>query len=291
MAKKIETKKEEKVETIDIDTLRKEMTSYINDQVKKGFSVELERSHKRLIREKNRKIIFRDLIIILLLALCGYLSYRLYTTGYFDKYLIKTTKEDKKVEKKENTQEEPKNNKPSLDDLKEEYSKYLNRICINENSKYIKEYYDGNMTVELKNYITLNSIDSSNISDEDEYSIISEEAFKNVYETIFTDEYTSKSFNYNGIEVKFISAMKSYITDKVLEKEDSNIKREIIDIDNTDDIKITTVEGLIKDKKLYNVVTNEEVKNYDNKNLSTYEDDLTKVTYTFNKDGKLLKIA
>ena len=294
MAKRIETKKEEKVETLDIDTVKKELTTYINDQVRKGFSVELERAHKRLIREKNKKIIFRDLIIIILLALCGYLSYRLYTTGYLDKYLIKVkpVENNKKESKKETPKkEEPKDNKPSLDELKEEYGKYLNRICINENSKYLEDYYSGNITTELKNYIVVNSIDSNDIKNEDEYSMISEEAFKETYEKIFEDEYTNKSFEYNGIEVRFISSMKSYITDKVLKKEETNIQREIIDIDNKDNIKITTVEGLIKDKKLYNVVTNEEVKDYDNKKLSSYEDDLTKVTYTFNKDGKLLKIA
>ena len=294
MAKRIETKKEEKVETLDIDTVKKELTTYINDQVRKGFSVELERAHKRLIREKNKKIVFRDLIIIILLALCGYLSYRLYTTGYLDKYLIKVkpVESNKKESKKETPKkEEPKDNKPSLDELKEEYGKYLNRICINENSKYLEDYYSGNITTELKNYIVVNSIDSNDIKNEDEYSMISEEAFKETYEKIFEDEYTNKSFEYNGIEVRFISSMKSYITDKVLKKEETNIQREIIDIDNKDNIKITTVEGLIKDKKLYNIVTNEEVKDYDNKKLSSYEDDLTKVTYTFNKDGKLLKIA
>ena len=152
--------------------------------------------------------------------------------------------------------------------------------------------YDGNLTTELKNYIVLNSMDIEELEKEEEYNIISDETFKEAYEKIFADDYTSKTFKYNGAHVRYITAMKSYITDNILEKVDSNIKREIVDIKVEDEeVNITTIEGIVKDKKLYNIVTNEEVEDYDNKKISSYEDSLNKVTYTFDLDGKLIKIA
>ena len=55
-------------------------------------------------------------------------------------------------------------------------------------------------------------------------------------------------------DIKYMSTLKSYISSKALSNK-TNIKRQIFKIDVKDGvISITTVEGLIKDKKLYNVL-------------------------------------
>ena len=84
--------------------------------------------------------------------------------------------------------------------------------------------------------------------------------------------------------------MNSYITNTILSKEKPNIKREIVSIAESDDkVVITTIEGLVKNKKLYNIVNNEEVKDYKKDSLSNYKKYLNEVTYIFNNE-KLIGI-
>ena len=79
--KKIETK-----EISEINNIKEELTDYINIQIKKNFTEEVEKANKRLIREKNKKIFTRNLIIIILLFIIAFLLYLLYDNHYFDKY-------------------------------------------------------------------------------------------------------------------------------------------------------------------------------------------------------------
>lgn len=288
---------EEKKETIDLKKIKKELTDYVDEQIKKNSSSELEKANKRLIKEKNKKILVKNIVIIFLIVLVCFLIYLLYGTGYFNKFLVEDTNNETKVieDSKEvvnDNKVETKTDEATLDELKEEYSMYLDNIYISENSEYIKDYYNGKLTTELKNYITLNKININDLEKEDEYNIIDEDLFETTYENIFNDNYTNKTFKYNSITIRYLSSLKLYITDSIIKKDSTNIKREIIDIKVSDDgIVITTVEGLIKDKKLYNILSNEQIEDYDNKNLSNYEDSLNKVVYTFNINGKLLKIA
>ena len=199
-----------------------------------------------------------------------------------------------KSEKEENINnktEEPKKEEISLEDLIKKYGSYLNNIVISENSDYLNDFYEGNLTTELKNYIAFNLINLEDLEKEEDYNIIPDELVAENYKNIFEDKYVNKSFKYNGETIKYISSLKSYITDKILDSEETNIKREIIHIETKDNkVVITTVEGIVKNKKLYNVISKEEVKEYDNKKLSNYVDSLNKVSYIFNEDGKLENI-
>ena len=77
------TKKEK--DLVDISKVKEELTDYVNIQIQKNFTAELERANKRLIKEKNKKIMKKNIIILLLLILVGYLVYLLYDNRYFDK--------------------------------------------------------------------------------------------------------------------------------------------------------------------------------------------------------------
>ena len=77
-AKKTEVVKEEK---IDVETIKKELKDYVTIEIKNNFNNEIEKANKRLLREKNKKIITRDIIIIILLAVIGYLVYLLYSNN------------------------------------------------------------------------------------------------------------------------------------------------------------------------------------------------------------------
>lgn len=292
MVKKKETEKVVKKsskETINIESLKEELTEYIDKSIKKEFISELEKSYKRTIREKNKKIIIKNMFITGLLFIIVCLIFIMNKNNYFDKFFIednntKQVKVTKTKEENTNTEEEP-----TLDELKEEYSYLLDNIYINENSSYLSDYYNGNLTSELKNYLTLNFLDIDSFPQEDNYQIIDKESFTNEYQKHFNDKYQNKTFNYNGNLIRYINKLDSYLSDDIINKNSTNIIREITDIKVSDDkVLITTTEALSYDNKLYNIITNEEISD-DINDLLSYTDKLNTVTYTF-EDNKLISI-
>lgn len=293
MAKaKEETKKEVKKENIDLSKVKEELKEYIEVQVKKGISEELEKSNKKLLREKTKKIICKNIIIIILLAIICFLLFLLYEAKFFDKYFDNEYNvNNNQVEKETNTNEEKKEEEKkeiSLDELKRTYSYLLDNIYISENSTYVNDYYSGKLTNEIKNYIALNNLKEDNLLVEENYNIIDEEKLKEAFLKLFND-YENISFDFNGNKVRYLSKLNSYITDTIIDKLGTNIEREIININVDDNIVITTVEGLVLDNRLFNVLENAEIENYNNEPLSRYRNVLSVIKYTF-KDGKLLKI-
>ena len=295
MVKKKETEKVAKKnskETIDIESLKEELMEYIDKSIKKEFIIELEKSYKRTIREKNKKIIIKNMFITGLLFIIVCLVFIMNKNNYFDKFFIedKNTKQVKVTKNKEentNTEEEK---EPTLDELKEEYSYLLDNIYINENSSYLSDYYNGNLTSELKNYLTLNFLDIDSFPQEDNYQIIDRESFKEEYEKHFNNDYQNKTFNYNGNLIRYINKLESYLSDNIINKNNTNIIREITNIKVSDDkIIITTIEGLSHDNKLYNIITNEEITD-DPSDILSYPDKLNEIIYTFDKQNKLISI-
>ena len=294
MVKKKETEKEAKKtkkENTDLESLKEELTAYIDKSIKKEFIVELEKSYKRTIREKNKKIIIKNMFITGLLFIIVCLVFIMNKNNYFDKFFIednntKQVKVTKNKEEKANNEEEK---EPTLDELKEEYSYLLDNIYINENSSYVSDYYNGNLTSELKNYLTLNFLDIDSFPKEDNYQIIDKESFVNEFEKHFNDKYQNKTFNYNGNLIRYINKLDSYLSDDIINKNTTSIIREITNIKLSDNkISITTTEALSYDNKLYNIITNEEVTD-DINDILSYSDKLNTITYTF-EDNKLISI-
>ncbi|MBQ1812991.1 MAG: hypothetical protein II119_03465 [Bacilli bacterium] len=282
MVKKVEAK-----EGIDVTKLKKELTNYVDTQIKKGFNEELEKANKKVIREKNKKIFVKNVVIIILLCLIAFLLYLLNSVDYFDKFFIDEKESTKIIEKEEHKGEQIE--EKTFDALKEEYGYLLDNVIISENSEYINDYYNGNLTSSLKKYIALNNIDFDKLV-LDDYSVIDNSVLKEEYIKLFDDEYESDSFVYNSVKISYIEKLNSYITNTILSKEKPNIKREIVSIAESDDkVVITTIEGLVKNKKLYNIVNNEEVKDYKKDSLSNYKKYLNEVTYIFNNE-KLIGI-
>ena len=281
--------KETKTNDLDVKKLKKELKDYVDEEIKKGIYSEIDKGNKRLIKEKNRKIITRDIIIIILLAAIGGLLFLLYDNDYFDRYFNNDKKETKEVVNKEEKKEEEKEKKPTLDELKEKYANYLDRYYVSENNDYLEDFYKGELTEEIKKVMTLNNIDLGRY-EEDDYNIIDNDEVEKEYNYLFDTKYSAKSFKYNEKDVKYITKLDSYITDEKIEKKENNIKREIIKIEEeSDNILITTVEGKVVDNKIYNVFKDDEIGEYKD-NLKDYEDKLNTITYIFDKNKKLIKI-
>ncbi len=268
--------KDKKVENeeINLDSIKDELNLYIDKQVRKEINEELDKTTRKLIREKNKKILFRDLVIILLLCAIYYLFYLLYTNHYFDKNIItKPIIEEKKIQKKEIKEEKK-------EDLINKYSYLLDKIIINDKSKYLFDYYEGNLNKELKSYITFSNLE---IENDNNVFLVDEETFKETYEKIF-DDYMPVDFDYNGKEVSYIEKVKSFMINERIEKNQTRIKRNVVEVKEEDNnIEITTTEAIFKHNKVYNALTLEEI---DEKDIDSYN----KLTYVFNKDLKLIEI-
>ena len=268
-------------ENIDIRKIENNLKIYVDDEIKK----ELDKSNKRLIREKNKKILYRNIIILIMCIIILFLLYLLKTVHYFDRFFIETIDTNKTEIKEEINTEEKKDEKEQLIN---KYKNYLDNIYVNENSIYLKDFYTGNLTIELKEYIALNSLNLETYK-ENEYSIIDEDTIKKSISNLFgNDEVDIKDFNYNDTDIRYINKLNSFISNKTLSNNKTNIKREIIDVSIDDYINITTVEGIVDNQNIYNIFTKEKIGKYDN-NLIQNKDKLNIITYQF-KDTTLVKI-
>ncbi len=297
MAKKKDSQLELEVKDtkFDLDSLKDELKDYITLEIKKEFNDEVERVNKKLIKEKSRSILWKNIFIVILILIIGFLLYLMYNDGYFNRLFNKENtsnsiveednNKEEPIEKEEKPEEEPKEEvkKPTLEELKKEYASLLDNIYINEESEYLTNYYQGVLSNELKNYLVLNLVDFDALSKEDDCNIIDNDTIKNKYNLLFNDTYNSGNFSYNGNKIRYISKIDSYITSSLLEKKKTNIKREIINITlDEEKVIIETVEGLVKDNYIYNILTDEK---YEESELLTLKDKLTHVTYTFKNDN------
>jgi len=280
-------------ENIDLEKIKEELTDYVDLKIKKEMNEEIEKANKRVLREKNKKIMFRNVVIIILFLIIIFLLYLLNSVGYFAKFVNKEKMEENEiVEKQEEKSDDNKKEeivKPTLEELKAKYANLLDYYYVNENSKYLNDFYGGNLSLELKKYMALNEVNFNLLSKEDDYNVIDNTVLKEAWKRIFNDEYQNGTFDYNGSKVRYINSLDAYLTEKILEKEKSNIKKEIISIEEDGEkVIISTVEGLVIDNKLYNI-NKEEITDNQNVQLTDYQDKLNKVRYTF-KDGKLISL-
>lgn len=277
----------------DLGKIKEDLEKYVDEKVNKVFIDELDKANRKLLREKSKKIFIKNIAIIILLLIIGFLTYLLYTNNYFDKFINKNNSEikentDIKKDEKEEKKEVKDEKKPTLDELKKEYNYLLDSYIITDKCSYLEDLYKGKLTDNLKKYFTLNSFDFDSLRKEEDYHIISNDTFKTAYEKLFDDDYRTGSFDYNGNSIRYVNMISSYMTTSFLEKEESLIKREVLDIKLEENkIIITTVEGLIKNNKLYNIVNMKEIEDYKEEDLLKYADDLNRVMYIF-KNNKLV---
>lgn len=261
--------------------IKNNIKNYVDETIKKELVEQVEKANKKVIKEKNKKIMWRNIIIILLLGIIGFLVYILYDNNYFARFFVKENVEE--VEKKEIIIDALEQKTPTLEELKEKYQYLLKDIKVSEKSSYLEEFYQGDLTKELKNYLALNTLDFSKFEVEEDYNVIEENKIKTAYEKLWTDSFETTNFDYNGHKIRYFNKLKSYITDEVLVQEGTYITREIIDIQvNNNKVSIKTVEGILQDGELQNVLTKEIVEDYEGDSIVNYQDQLSTITYVFN---------
>ena len=278
-----------KEEKINIEEIKNELKDYVDLKIKNSVDTEVINANKKLLKEKNKRLLFKNIVIIILLVVIGFLIYILYNENYFSKNKeIIEVKNNTVIE--EEVKEEEKKEEITLEKLISKYSYLLDKINISEESEYINDFYSGNLSKEVKSYLAFNNVNFDELIKEEDYIIFDSDLLKNEYEKIFGHEIENVSFNYNKNKIRYISKLSSYVSDSIINKSNSNINREITNIvveDNT--VKITCVEGIIKEEKLYNSITLNEIENYKKGNISNYKSDLNTITYVFENE-KLINI-
>lgn len=263
--------------------IKNNIKSYVDETIKKELVEQVEKANKKVIKEKNKKILFKNIIIVILLLIIIFLLYILYDNNYFARFFVKDYNET--VEKNEIIIDALENREPTLEELKEKYGHLLKDIKISENCNYLEDLYQGNLTKEIKNYIAFNTLDFSKFEIEDDYNIIDENKVKEAYEKIWVDSFENNNFEYNSHKIRYFSKLKSYVTDEILTQEGTHITREIIDIKNDNNkVSIKTVEGIIIDGELKNVLSKEVIEDYDGESIIDYQDKLNTITYIFNNN-------
>lgn len=275
---------------IDISEIKNDLTEYMKNKIDKEVSIAVDKSSKRLIRYKNSIILRKNIIIIVLLIICAFLGYNLYKISNINIDITTDTKVKKEVLKEKKVAKEEKEVNDEFENNKKEYGHLIDDIFINDESPYIKDFYKGNLSDEVKLYLSLNSIDEEKVISEDGTVYLEEDDLKKSYDNFFTSDFSPKSFEYNGLKFHFLSSKSLFVADGEFEKVKKDVNKEIIDINASKNIVITTVEGVIKDDKLYNIISGEEVKNYKSDSLAKYENKLTKVVYYFLKSDDVYKI-
>lgn len=266
---------------------QEKLAKYIEEKVEIEVKKAVDASTKKLIRHKNIVIIKRDIIILLLIAAYIFLCYNLYNTNYFDKYFNRNNNSqeiESTVEPVESKETEESNS------LIDEYSYLLDNFMINEDSKYIKDYYKGNLSDELRLYLSINALRMGSSSGE-EIEYLDEDDLEEAYNSIFKGDVINKSFEYNDCKFKYLDKKDLYILDGEIIKK-TNIQKEIINAyESNNQIILETVEGVINKDKLYNINTNKELKEYEGDSLKNYKENLTNLRYIFDKkDLKILSI-
>lgn len=300
--KKKEEIKDEAV--VDKSAMMKELMAYVdsqlderlekvvNDSLRKNVIDEIDKANKRVIRMKNRKILIKNIFLILFFLIICFLVYLLYSNHYFDPYFNheSPSKTISNVSEEPSSKEEEEDPQPTLDELKEQYGSYLDPYILSEKSAYLEDFYQGNLTQELQNYFALNQMDFEKLEVEDDYNLIQDTVIRNTCLNLFDDGCDHVHFDYNGNKIRYFAKLKSFVTNSVLLKEDTLIQREIIDIAvDHHTVSITTIEGIVVGEQLYSVVPNEFISDYYGEGLFNYADQLNKVIYTF-KNQKLVSI-
>ncbi len=258
-----------------------EMLDYLKEQVNIEVSSAVKKAENRLLKHKNVVILKKNIIIILLLLIIFAIIIYLYKDNYFAKYL---TNSNAKVNSLNETDE------IENVDLNELYSYLLDNIVISENSKYLQDFYEGKLTDNIKNYLALGLVLESDFENEDEVLLLSEETFLGYYNKLFLENCKIAGFDYNNSNIKYLKSQNIFLIDNLNLDKKSNIKRSILNIVQENDvIKITTVEALVKDEYIYNILNNKKIGKYDN-NLEKYKDKLNILTYTFESE-KLISLS
>ncbi len=306
MTKKVsENKKKKEIENkIDINSIKeelnkhlkeqkeeitKELNSKIENQIEFNITKRLKDEEKRIMRGKTGKIIRRDIIIIILLAIVGYFGYCLYDVDYFN---IRTKIVETPKEPSNDKQNDEDNNNEPVVDIKPDSSYYIenfgylvNRLNIVDES--IFSLYQENIALEdLNNELILKiaykNLPKNTININNNMITFSSENIQETAKNIFGEEIIiqDEMFSYNNI--KFMYYNETYIG---LKEEETKVGflSKIIDAQEKNNALTfeIIVAKLSPENKLLNNLDQVIIEDYQNEDLASIKEKLNIYSITF----------
>lgn len=279
--KELDSKKEDIIKEVEEkkEDIIKELDNKIESKVEVAINEKIKTYEKKIVKEKNYKILRRDIFIILLLGLIIYAGYYMYKNNYFNisinKNNVINTPNDNQEEIKYDSEYYIKNYHYLVDNL------FINDIeLLDIFKKDIITTNDISNTLKLKiSYYNINNKqnDNGNI-------IFKEEDILTSYQNIFNDTViNNETFTYNN--TRFIYYNNMYIGYD-LNSNDINTKYNIYNSYKKDDnLVFELVVGRVVDNNIINIY-DDRVMEY-NGNINDYVNLLTKYSITFtNKNDK-----
>ena len=275
--------------TVNIKDYKAEIDKYVKERVEIESASQSVKLLKKQLKSKKVSSGIKSFIILCLLACIGYGAYYLYKDGYFDEN--KNEKCNCPVNNCKSTTTEkvdpvdPSKDKKEtkLTDLVKEYGYLLDNIKFDANSNYTRDFYNGNLTDELKEYLAFKLVDEELIESDEDSSYFELDSLSVAYAKLYSEKLSPVTFKYNNAVYKYLSSKEMFVANTKA-NDVKEITKEIIDIEVDDDkVIITTVEGYINpNNKLYNILSNKEIGSYKNgQELSKHKNKLNTVKYVF----------
>lgn len=280
---------EETKKSVNVKDYKEQIDKYAKERVEVETSSQTVKTLKKQLSSKKCASAVKSFIILCLLACIGYGIYYLYKDGYFDEK--KNGKECNCQETKCNASDDnnkkgeidPKKEEKNKEDLIKKYSYLLDGIVFDLNSNYTRDYYNGKLTNELKEYLAYKLINKDDIMTDDDSSYFELSDLETAYSILFNEKLEPSSFKYNNALYSYLESKEMFVS-SIKPNEEKVITKEILEVNETEDkdVVITTVEGYLDNGKLYNILTNKKITSYKNGDqLSKYKSKLNVVKYTF----------
>lgn len=266
------------------EDIKNDLTEEVKDEVKER----IVREEQKLSTQKSLKIFRLSIYIIVLIAIIGYVFYRLYITNNLGVIKCNNSGSNEQVTTEVINNDEEVTTKlvKDLNYYKKLYGNLLDNIHITNYELLKSNIKVSDISNADKLAMAYENIGDDNISIEGSLYSFDSSKLKIQYEDLFgIDDYKAENFSVDGLNYIYSSKGDNYIaiSDNKLSDE---LVNEIIDIkEDGENIKIKTIVAVIKDGKVFNINDlNKSVSNYsEDIKLSSIGDKLSKVTYTFVK--------
>ena len=260
------------------DDLKNKISNEISDDIKKN----IRKEETRLSQSKSLKIFRLYIYIFLLIALFGFVIYKLYVTNNLN-VIVPENIPVPTVRTNEVT-----TTSKSDEDLIKKYGYLMKSIVITDTTLLNDNYKLNDIKMPDRLKLAYNTLKNDKISIEGSIYMVSSSDLKTSYDKLFnTDDYIAQDFTINNLEYKYSSKTDAFIAINNKELNGDNI---IFEIDNIIEdesyVYVEVITALKKNDYIYNInnLDSSIVKDKGNITLSKYKTSLTKNRFIFEKE-------
>ncbi len=275
------------------DEIIRNISSKVNEQIEINVSRRMREEEKRILKRKNGKIIRRDIFIVLLLCIIGYLVYVLYSNNFINlefnnKPIANVTNTEPNVPIDENAQKEDEEKKSQ--EYISEYGYLVDNMQLTGKDAsliYVNDSDNSTLSSDIKMKIAYKNMAKDKVKIEEDTISLKSKDLKDSYEMIFgnNEQFKDKNFDYNNQKFIYISSM--YVSSAENNEELRygivyHIEKAVLEGDT---LVFTVSVGKLEDNKILNINTEEIIREEYDGDVSSVKDALPKYNYAYKKQG------